>query len=161
MKSYVESLDACAPSIPAPGCETPPFSYAFQPIVDVVAREIYSFEALIRGPGNEPAYQVLRCVPPQLKYQFDRDSRVAAIALGARLGLDRNLNLNFLPQGLDNSTDAIKSTIEAAVENHIRLDRLIVEITEGEMIHDPGRFVALVNEYRAMGIQVAIDDFGA
>ena len=37
----------------------PAFSYAFQPIVDVVAREVYSYEALIRGRANEPAFRVL------------------------------------------------------------------------------------------------------
>ena len=29
----------------------PAFSYAFQPIVDTVAREVFSYEALIRGRG--------------------------------------------------------------------------------------------------------------
>jgi EAL domain-containing protein (putative c-di-GMP-specific phosphodiesterase class I) len=33
----------------------PAFSYAFQPIVDTLAREIFSYEALIRGPANEAA----------------------------------------------------------------------------------------------------------
>ena len=37
----------------------PAFSYAFQPIVDTVAREVISYEALIRGSDNQPAFQVL------------------------------------------------------------------------------------------------------
>jgi EAL domain-containing protein (putative c-di-GMP-specific phosphodiesterase class I) len=36
----------------------PRFTFAFQPIVDVIAREVFSYEALLRGPGNEPAYQI-------------------------------------------------------------------------------------------------------
>ncbi len=41
----------------------PPYSYAFQPIVDVVSREIFPYEALIRGRQNEPALLVLASVP--------------------------------------------------------------------------------------------------
>jgi EAL domain-containing protein (putative c-di-GMP-specific phosphodiesterase class I) len=34
-------------------------------------------------------------------------------------------------------------------------------VTEGELIHDHTHFAALLNEYRGMGIKLAIDDFGA
>ncbi len=34
-------------------------------------------------------------------------------------------------------------------------------MTEGEVIDDHGHFAPIVNEYRGMGLQVAIDDFGA
>jgi len=141
--------------------EVPRFSYAFQPIVDVVTREVFSYEALIRGPGNEPAWQVLERVPAHQKYRFDQDSRIVAIALAARLGLDRHLNLNFLPHALCVSADSISSTLEAAVRNHLPVDRIILEVTEGEMIADHAQFAAQLNEYRRMGMKVAIDDFGA
>src|ERR1019366_8578809 len=74
----------------------PAFSYAFQPIVDTLAREIFSYEALIRGPANEAAFRVLELVPDDLKHQFDQDSRIQAINLAVRIGL--KCNLNFLPR---------------------------------------------------------------
>ena len=43
----------------AQAADVVPFSYAFQPIVDTAAQEIFSYEALIRGPVNEPAFWVL------------------------------------------------------------------------------------------------------
>ncbi len=141
--------------------KVPRFSYAFQPIVDVDKREVFSYEALIRGPAIEPAFQVLNRVPPNRRYQFDRDSRVAAIGLAAALGLPCRLNLNFLPQGLYVSADSISSTLDAAVRNHIPVDRIILEVTEGEVIADHANFAEQLNEYRRMGLKVAIDDFGA
>ena len=33
----------------------PAYSYAFQPIVDVPGRKVYSVEALVRGAAGEPA----------------------------------------------------------------------------------------------------------
>lgn len=61
-----------APQRPAVPC-VPAFSYAFQPIVDVVAREVFSYEALIRGRADEPAFRVLGCVPEHAKHQFDEE----------------------------------------------------------------------------------------
>ncbi len=139
----------------------PAFSYAFQPIVDVVAREVYSYEALIRGRANEPAFRVLDFVPAHAKYQFDEDSRVAAIALAVELGLNCHLNLNFLPQGIYASDASITSTLAAAARHALPIDRVILEITEGEVIADYAHLGQQLNEFRGMGLKVAIDDFGA
>lgn len=139
----------------------PVFSYAFQPIVDVVARQVYSYEALIRGPANEPAYKVLERVPASDRYLFDRDTRAAAIVQAAALGLECRLNLNFLPQGLEASSDSVTSMLEAAQRCGLGIERLILEVTEDEVIGDHARFADLLNEYRGRGLKVAIDDFGA
>jgi len=139
----------------------PAFSYAFQPIVDVVASEVFSYEALIRGRANEPAFRVLERVPTQAKYQFDMDSRVAAIALAVRLGLDCHLNLNLLPQGLYASEASVTSTLAAAALHALPIDRVILEVTEGEVIADYAHLGQQLNEFRSMGLKVAIDDFGA
>jgi len=139
----------------------PAFSYAFQPIVDTVAREVFSYEALIRGRANEAAFRVLERVPDDLKHQFDQDSRIQAINLATRIGLKCNLNLNFLPRSLELCADSIGSTCKAAADNFLPLERIVLEMTEGEVIHDHVHFAALLNEYRGMGIKLAIDDFGA
>ncbi|WP_157269182.1 EAL domain-containing protein [Azohydromonas aeria] len=139
----------------------PAFSYAFQPIVNVAAREVYSVEALVRGAGGEPAWHVLRQVSAQDKYRFDQDSRAAAIALAARLGLPHHLNLNFLPKGLFASPTAITSTLEAARRHGISIECLVLEVTEDEVVDDQAQFAEQLHEYRSQGLKVAIDDFGA
>lgn len=139
----------------------PAFSYAFQPIVDVVAREVFSYEALVRGTANEPAFRVLERVPTHARYQFDEDSRVAAIALAGRLGLRSHLNLNLLPRGLHESDTSVTSTLAAAVRHALPIDRMILEVTEGEVITDYAQLGRQLNEFRSMGLKVAIDDFGA
>jgi EAL domain-containing protein (putative c-di-GMP-specific phosphodiesterase class I) len=146
---------------PVEGACVPDFSYAFQPIVDVVAREVYSYEALIRGRANEPAYRVLERVPACAKYQFDEDSRVAAIALAVQLGLGCHLNLNLLPQGLYASVTSVTSTLAAAARHGLPIDRVILEVTEGEVIADYAHLGQQLNEFRGMGLKIAIDDFGA
>jgi blue light- and temperature-responsive anti-repressor len=147
--------------LPVVTAAAPQFSYAFQPIVDVVAREVFSYEALIRGPANEPAFEVLKRVPADGKYPFDRDCRVVAIELASKLGLNCHLNLNFLPQGLYVSAASIGSTLQAAERNNLPVERIILEVIEGEVIADHAHFARLLNEFRGMGLKVAIDDFGA
>ena len=139
----------------------PDFTFAFQPIVDMQAREVASYEALIRGPGNESAYQILSQVPAEAIFAFDLQARVTAIGLAARLGVSCNLNLNFLPRSLNSSGEAIMSTLEAASRMNLPVSQIVLEIVEGEFIDDIPRFIELMNKYRSLGLLVAIDDFGA
>jgi len=139
----------------------PPFSYAYQPIVDVLTREVFSHEALIRGQGNEPAFQVLNQIDEAAKYQFDQASRIGAIQLAASLGLPTHINLNILPGSLFSPDVSIDATLEAASRSGLPIERLILEVTESEAIADHAKFAGLLNAYRGMGLKVAIDDFGA
>jgi EAL domain-containing protein (putative c-di-GMP-specific phosphodiesterase class I) len=139
----------------------PIFTFAFQPIVDAQTRDVVSYEALIRGALNESASAVLSKVPADRLYLFDQIARVQAISLATRLGIDCNLNLNFYPLSLYASAESILSTIRAATKNHLPTNHIVLEVVEGEVIGDQGRFADLFNEYRSLGVKVAIDDFGA
>ncbi len=139
----------------------PAFSYAFQPIVDMGSGTVFSHEALVRGPGGESAYLVLGLVPEVLKYQFDEVSRLRAMELALQLGLQGNLNLNFLPKGLEASPTAVSSVIDTAARLGLPIERVILEVTETEAVDNQGRLIHQLNEYRSQGMKVAIDDFGA
>jgi EAL domain-containing protein (putative c-di-GMP-specific phosphodiesterase class I) len=138
----------------------PSFTFAFQPIVDTNVREVFSHEALIRGPSNEPAYRILGQVPADRLLEFDQKARIEAIGLAVRLGIVSRLNLNFMPQSL-HSRASILTTLEAADRFHLPIDRLVLEVTEGAVIDDQAQFAEVINEYRGLGLKVAIDDFGA
>jgi blue light- and temperature-responsive anti-repressor len=122
---------------------------------------VFAYEALVRGSANEPASVVFASFDPSQLYHFDRWARTRAIALAAALGIEVSLSLNFLPKSLDTLPDAVSSTIDAARSASIPLQRIILEVTENEIIHDPGRFASLMNVHRAQGLRFAIDDFGA
>jgi len=89
------------------------FSFAFQPIVDVDARKVISFEALVRGPCGEPSSEVFARVPPHALHSFDQACRVKAIRLAARLNLDASLNLNFLPNSIRQTSEYLYATLKA------------------------------------------------
>jgi blue light- and temperature-responsive anti-repressor len=139
----------------------PEFSFAYQPIVDIETRTVFAYEALVRGRANEPAGVIFGAIDPRDLHRFDRAARIRAIELAASLGLETSLSLNLLPRSLDGAPDAVSSTIEAAMRARIPARNIIIEVTEGEMIHDAAGFAERMNTYRAQGIRFAIDDFGA
>jgi EAL domain-containing protein (putative c-di-GMP-specific phosphodiesterase class I) len=136
-------------------------SFAFQPIVNIESRSVFAYEALVRGLNNEPAGTILGPLRGAALHQFDRAARIHAIRLAARLGIRCALSLNFLPQTLDTLTDAITSTIDAGRDCGIDPERLIIEVTEGEIIEDHKGFAGRISAFRPSGVKLAIDDFGA
>ncbi|MDX2222970.1 MAG: EAL domain-containing protein, partial [Rhodospirillaceae bacterium] len=134
---------------------------AFQPIIDIRARKIYGYEALVRGPSGEPAGSVLSQVNDQNRYAFDQACRVKAIEQAAALGLDRKLSINFLPNAVYEPKACIRATLAAAKRVNFPLYLITFEITEDERIRDTKHLQGIISEYRNQGFRVALDDFGA
>jgi len=148
------------------GCregETPlfPFSFAYQPIVDVPARSVWAHEALVRGPTGEGAMTVLDQVNADNRYRFDQACRVNAIRTAADLGMDTRLSINFLPQAVYRPEICIRTTLEAADKYGFPRDRIVFEVTEGERVSDGPWLASILTEYQRCGFLTAIDDFGA
>ncbi len=141
-----------------------PFSMAFQPIVDTKARQVFAYEALVRGVNGESAYSILSQVTPENRYAFDQNCRVAAITLASKLGLvetGARLSINFMPGAVYSPEACIQLTLKTAKLVGFPLDRLIFEITEDEEVVDRKHLRSIIEEYRRQGFAVAVDDFGA
>lgn len=141
-----------------------PFTMAFQPIVDLAAKRVFAYEALVRGPQNEGAYSVLQQVTEQNRYAFDQTCRTKAIALAAKLGVPAEgalLSMNFMPGAVYSPSACIQRTLRSAREHAFPLRSLIFEITEDERVQDPAHLKAIIAEYKKHGFLIAMDDFGA
>lgn len=138
-----------------------PFSFAFQPIVDAESRSVFSYEALVRGPNNEPASSVIAQVSDNNLYRFDQACRVKIVKLAAQLGIPVNVNINFYPNAVYKPELCIRTTLAAAREYGFPIERILFEVTEGEEIADHAHLLAIIREYQRLGFRTAIDDFGA
>jgi len=58
--------------------------------------------------------------------------------------------LNFLPRSVDYSPQSILTTLEAAGRANLPIDRFVLEVVEGEIIHDPSRFAGLITRFRVL-----------
>ena len=152
--------DACRACAEAP-TESLRFSYAYQPIVDVVARRVWGHEALVRGPEGEPAPSVLSQVNERNRYHFDQACRVKAIKGAAQIGIQERLSINFLPNAIYKPEVCIRTTLAAARAVDFPIERIMFEATEGEAVNDGRRLAEILREYKRTGFITAIDDFGA
>lgn len=137
------------------------FSMAFQPIVNVRTREVFAYEALVRGPSDEPASAVFAHVNDGNRYRFDQSCRVKAVKLAAELHMRALLSINFLPNAVYRPELCIRTTLDAAEAYGFPIDRIMFEITEGERVDDLPHLRSIVEHYRQRGFRTAIDDFGA
>jgi EAL domain-containing protein (putative c-di-GMP-specific phosphodiesterase class I) len=134
---------------------------AFQPVVDLELRRIDGYEALVRGVNGEGAGQVMSQITPENRYQFDQACRVKAISLAKTLGMDRRLNINFMPNAVYEPKACIRLTLETAKEYDFPLDHITFEIVEDERINDSGHLHKIIAEYKRIGFMIALDDFSS
>lgn len=137
------------------------FTMAFQPIVDIRARNLFGYEALVRGRNQESAGSILGQVTPENLYSFDQTCRVKAIDLASKLGLEGMLSINFLPNAVYRPETCIRATLEAADQRGFPLNRIMFEVTEGEEVLDHKHLKSIFEAYKRTGFTTAIDDFGA
>lgn len=139
----------------------PPFSFAFQPIVDVADRSVFAYEALVRGTAGEPAGTVFAAVSAEALHQFDHAARMTAVSRAASLGLRHKISLNLMPGSVASLPDCLELLVEHARAQGIGGGQLLLEVTEGEVIRRPAEFAEMLIRHRAAGVQLGIDDFGA
>lgn len=137
------------------------FTFAFQPIVDVINKSVYAYEALVRGPENEGALSILGKVNERNRYAFDQICRVKAVKLASRLGMSASLSINFMPNAVYKAEYCIRTTLAAARTYNFDTSKIIFELTEGEDLTSVDHLAAIIDAYQEMGFSTAIDDFGA
>lgn len=139
------------------------FSFAFQPIVDLVAGKVIAYEALVRGCDGSSADSVLGRLTDDNRYAFDQAARSKAIAMAAQLmpSCDTKLSINILPNAVYDPVRCLSTTLNAAETHGFALSRLMFEMTEHERVRDVDHLRRIIEHYTACGFSVAIDDFGA
>ena len=119
---------SAVPFRPMPAC-----TFALQPIVNAQTRVTVAYEALVRGQHGEGASKIINEISAEDLPRFDEMCRSSAMRLAAKLGITCDLNLNLLPQGFHADRDCLASTLDAAIQNNFFPERLVVEVTEGEV----------------------------
>lgn len=136
----------------------------FQPILDAQTGAIASYEGLLRlraGDGTlQSATDLIESAERENLIQHI-DCRVLEMGLALLRrypGLVLSLNVSSLTAG-DRDWLALLRTLAAGTPD--LTPRLTIEITETAMIRDIAQVAAFVDDVRALGCRVAIDDFGA
>ncbi|MCW5713388.1 MAG: bifunctional diguanylate cyclase/phosphodiesterase [Bauldia sp.] len=137
---------------------------AYQPIVDIVTRRPVLYEALLRltlPNGDVVPASAFMPVAERLGFARLLDHRALALALDAcRKRPDLRLSLNVSPDTASEPTwlALLKAAAKGAPEI---ARRLTIEITESSAIRNLDEAMQFVSSLKALGCDVAFDDFGA
>lgn len=138
----------------------------FQPIVDVVAGEVFAHEGLLRVRGRDGstigAAQALEAGRRlDILHVLDQLGRAAAIESAHRLGMTSKLFINFFPTVVYDPIHCLRSTRQAMKSTGLRPDQIVFEVVESEQIADRSYLLEILSRYRAEGFGVALDDLGS
>lgn len=137
----------------------------YQPIVDVKAGAVTGCEALMRWRHPQ-----LGMVPPTTFIPIaEKSGLIVAMgdwalqqacrdAAGWRSDMKVAVNISAVQLCQSNLTASVKRALE---QTGLAASRLEIEITEAAFLRDAARTLAVLDELRALGVRLVLDDFGA
>ncbi len=140
----------------------------FHPILDVRTGGVFAQECLLRARdpsdgriiGAGPIIQA--CESLNLTHQLDQRARLTAIRGSAQhVPGSCKVFINFLPNTIYDPEICLRTTMEAAGEANLSMDRLVFEVVETEDIPDMAGLRKILDYYRSRGVGTAVDDMGA
>ncbi|WP_297199030.1 diguanylate phosphodiesterase [uncultured Pluralibacter sp.] len=138
------------------------FSFAFQPIIDPLSREIVALEALLRARDGKSPADYFASLQGDALYEADLRSKRTAFALAAELGLkDHPLSINLLPLTLVKIPDAVPYLLQEIKRFGLIPDQITIEFTESDVMSRIADFNRAVRALKAEGLRVAIEHFGS
>ncbi len=136
-----------------------------QPQQDVLSGEVRGVEALARWFHDElgpmapaefiPVAERSGLIGPLTEVVLDASLRAAAVWVDHSMSVSVNVSPRNL---LDPSL--VTFVGEALQRWDVPPHRLVLEVTEGAVMTDPVRSIALLHELRQLGVRLSIDDFG-
>ncbi len=136
----------------------------FQPIFNLMTEEILGYEALSRGPkGSElesPESLFALALAVGKISELELLCRKMAIKNFSEQGLSGKLFLNVSPKVLLDVNHPKGETLYLLKQYELDPNRIVIEVTEQEKIHDSELFKKTIKHYRKLGFTIAIDDLG-
>jgi len=139
----------------------------FHPIVHCNdPSSVFANECLLRAINRDgvmlPPTRLFRIAKEAgLLFQLDRAARLTALAVAAEHQVNTSIFINFIPTAIYRPEFCLRTTFAAAQEHGLDPKRIVFEVVESEAVTDIEHLRRILNEYRAQGFRVALDDLGA
>ncbi len=140
----------------------------WQPVVDLASGEVTGSEALLRW--NHPHRGVVQpadfipvaeengLIVPITRWLLQATAAQGAAWARDRLDLGIAVNISALHLATGTLVDDVLGALD---ESGLDPGRLVLELTETSVAHNPGKAAEQFSQLREHGIRIAIDDFGA
>jgi diguanylate cyclase (GGDEF)-like protein len=137
----------------------------YQPVVHLETGRVIGFEGLIRPAAGSPFTNPggLFAAAEAGGRTVDLDLACLAVVIAGATAIPAPLlvTLNISPRTLEAPEFGAARLVNMLDHAGFPADRVILEVTEREVIHDVPRAVAVLERCRAAGIRIAADDVGA
>lgn len=138
----------------------------FQPLFSLRERRAVAFEALMRardGDRELGAGLLLSAARAAGHVQWlDQVARRTAVRQARPiLHAGHQLFINFTPSAIYDPRHCLRDTLATCQQVGAHLGQLVFEVIEAEQVHDLAHLRAILDEYRANGARVALDDLGS
>ncbi|KQP47098.1 hypothetical protein ASF34_05640 [Methylobacterium sp. Leaf106] len=139
------------------------FYLVYQPVIDLAAETVTSFEALMRWHHPE------RGLISPMEFIPVAEETGLIVALGAwalaeacreAMAWPGEIRVAVNVSTLQFQHDLERSVSSALDGAGLSADRLKLEVTESALMRDPEGVVATLHRLRALGVKIALDDFG-
>lgn len=131
-----------------------------QPIMDLRTDALYGYEVLARNVSStlaNPEDFLNFAMDAGLARQVDLNAYSSCSALCAEIPVELSCHLNILPSTMMNTPiDELMAKLPPKGSRR----RFCIEISEKETIGDAAKLLKFVDEMRAAGVRVAMDDIG-
>jgi len=129
---------------------------AYQPILRMQEGTIMGFEALSRGPrgsGLDSAAELFEAAEAHgLRVELDRLCRKRALLSSARIPSNAKIFVNTLPATMRDPQFRDKALIDFLEKAQVAPDRIVIEITEQEVIRNHAMFRDTMDYFKALGM---------
>jgi EAL domain-containing protein (putative c-di-GMP-specific phosphodiesterase class I)/GGDEF domain-containing protein len=136
----------------------------YQPIVHADTGEIFSFEALSRGPEDteffNPLFLFEIAKDSELMFELDNVCRKKAIDNAVTMDPKYKLFINALPTTIHEDSFRTVYLRQFMEKYGLTPENLVFEITESLAIQNYDTFMEDINKYTSEGYQIALDDTG-
>lgn len=144
------------------------FEVVYQPIQEIETRNFSSVEIFLRMRGENGELMLPSAFLPSAErfgLMGDVDSWVITHAIETLANesenfKDLNLSINISPRSI--YSGGLHAVIENALKAHnVKPNKLTLEVTEKSAITDLAKAAAQLNQLKALGCRIALDDFGS
>ncbi len=138
---------------------------AWQPIFKMQEGTVMGFEALSRGPkgsGLDSAKALFDAAEANnLRVELDRLCRKRAFLSSGRIPSTAKIFVNTLPATMRDPQFRGKPLIDSLEKAQVEAKRVVIEITEQEVIENHAMFRETMAYFTDLGMSFAVDDVGA
>ncbi len=137
----------------------------FQPIIDLESGRVLGYEGLVRPTADagfvDPGSLFAAAAACDRVVELDMACFEVVAAGAAAIEPDRMVSINLSPRSLEGPDFQARRLADILADQGITTDRVILELTEREVVEDMEQLRSSLEACRALGFRLAADDVGA